>query len=564
MKNICVAIASFLLSVNLFSQTPGWAWEKSIGGAGDDVVLSAVSDSLGNIYSCGSFQGTVDFDPGAGIFNLTSNGDYDIFILKLDSGGRFCWAKAMGGTAFDRCFSLALDASGNIYSTGQFTGTADFNPGTGVFNLTGGGIFISKLDSSGNFIWAKAVPGGGGYSIALDVAGNIYTSGYFSGTTDFDPGVGVSNATAKGGTDIFILKLNDSGNFLWAKTMGGGSSDIAWSIAVDRTGSGDVYTTGLFIDTVDFDPGTGIFNIISGGSSSVFISKLSSTGDFLWAKAIGGVSLDFSGGLSVAVSRTGSGSIYTTGFFSGVDDFDPGAGVFNLTALGSNDIFVSKLDSSGNFIWAKQMGGINNDVGLVLALDASDNIYTSGFFEGVGDFAPGAGFFNLTSAGDRDIFVSKLDSSGNFEWAQQIGGSLPDDGRAIALDAYGNVIVAGDFYSPLIAFDTTILLNAAAGSSDILIAKLNAGLVTAVEESGSLSNNISFFPNPASTEVTVSFAKEVHGTMILCNMMGEILEQIQITSSVYKLNISNKPSGVYFITVTGEDGTKAAKKIIKM
>src|SRR5689334_19755511 len=176
MKKICIAITLLLCSTNLFSQTPGWAWAKSIGEGGEDAVLSVASDSLGNIYVGGSFQGTVDFNPGAGIFNLTSSGDYDVFILKLDSGGSFRWAKAMGGAAFDRCFSLALDASGNIYSTGQFTGTADFNPGAGVFNLTGGGIFISKLDSSGNFIWAKSVASGGGYSIAVDAAANIYAS----------------------------------------------------------------------------------------------------------------------------------------------------------------------------------------------------------------------------------------------------------------------------------------------------------------------------------------------------------------------------------------------------
>ena len=565
MKKLSFTVVSILYMAHLFAQAPGWAWTKSIGGNGNDVPLSLKCDLQGNIYSCGSFQGTVDFDPGAGIFNLTSVGDYDIFILKLDSGGHLCWAKAMGGTAFDRCFSLALDASGNVYSAGQFSGTADMDPGPGVFNLTGGGSFISKLDSSGNFIWAKAITGSGGYSITLDAALNIYAAGYFSETTDFDPGAGIFNLNATGSTDIFILKLDSSGNFIWARAMGGGGGDVAWTITIDTLGNGDVYTTGIFMDTVDFDPGPGTFDIISGGNSSVFISKLSSAGDFIWAKAIGGAPLNFSGGLSLAVSQTGNGSVYTTGFFSGVNDFDPGIGVYNLTSAGTNDIFISKLDSSGSFIWAQQLGGTHNDVALALTLDASDNIYTSGFFNDTADFDPGVAVFNLFSAGDRDIFVSKLDSAGNFISARSVGGLLEDDGRSITLDPNNNIVVAGDFASPVISFDTSALVNSGNGTSDSFIAKLNTELITALENPGNSNGDISLFPNPAGAEVTIRFAKEVLGTIQLINVMGKVLVQEQIQSSICKINIGDMPGGIYFIHITDHNGHKIpTKKIIKL
>jgi hypothetical protein len=137
-------------------------------------------------------------------------------------------------------------------------------------------------------------------------------------------------------------------------------------------------------------------------------------GDFVWAKRMGGTNRD----IGYSITTDASGGVYTTGVFEGTVDFDPGEGTFNLTSVGSTDIFVSKLDSNGNFIWAKRLGGTGLDAGNDIALDTSGNIYTTGFFHGTADFDPGAGIFNLTSVVDyypySDIFVSKLDNNGNF------------------------------------------------------------------------------------------------------------------------------------------------------
>ncbi|HLG33517.1 MAG TPA: hypothetical protein VI757_01445, partial [Bacteroidia bacterium] len=302
------------------------------------------------------------------------------------------WAKGIGGTGGDFGGAIAIDASGNVYTTGSFNGTVDFDPGAGIFNLTGGGTFISKLDSTGNFIWAKAIVGTTNYyggSIAIDPAGsgNVYTTGDFVGTADFDPGAGIFNLTAAGGRDFFISKLDSSGNFVWAKAMGGTSDDGGHSIAIDPSGSGTVYTTGIFEGTADFDPGAGVFNLTSAGWRDIFISKLDSSGNFVWAKAMGGTGDNQ--GRSIAIDPAGSGDVYTTGFFYGTADFDPGAGTFNLTsAAASADIFISKLDSSGNFVWAKQIGGTGSSGGASysIAIDASGYVYTSGGFLGTVDF----------------------------------------------------------------------------------------------------------------------------------------------------------------------------------
>ena len=157
-------------------------------------------DSSGNVYTTGYFFFDVDFDPGAGSTELTSAGSNDVFVSKLDPLGNFVWAKRFGGPSSQVSFSIAVDDSGNVYTTGYFQGTADFDPGSGTSNLTSVGsedVFVSKLNSVGNFVWAKSF-GGIGYSVAVDSSGNVYTTGYFAGTEDFDPGAGTSNILSLG------------------------------------------------------------------------------------------------------------------------------------------------------------------------------------------------------------------------------------------------------------------------------------------------------------------------------------------------------------------------------
>src|SRR6185295_9735200 len=238
------------------------------------------------------------------------------------------WAIQMGGADNDIGKSVVVDGAGNVYTTGSFDGTADFDPGPGTYNLTTAGvgdIFISKLDASGNFLWAKQIGGTTydyGYSIAVDSVGNVYTTGYFDDTADFDPGPGTYNLTTAGSADIFVSKLDNSGNFIWAKQMGATQADFGYAITVDVNGY--VYTTGEFNGTVNFDPGPGIFNLIS-TYPEIFISKLDASGDFVWAKQLGGTGEDK--GYSIAVDE--SGNVYSTGYFKDTADFDPGTGIYN-------------------------------------------------------------------------------------------------------------------------------------------------------------------------------------------------------------------------------------------
>jgi gliding motility-associated-like protein len=407
------------------------------------------------------------------------------FVLVVMANAQvpsFIYAKQIGGNSDDNAYSTSIDASGNVYTAGNFGSVVDFDPGAATFNLdpSAGALFISKLDASGNFVWAKQFGGPVTHPLVMttDASGNVYATGFFSGTVDFDPGAGVTNLIELAGTggDIYILKLDVSGNFVWAKSMGGSLADVANSIAVDALGN--VYTTGIFNGTADFDPGTGIFNLNTTLYANVFVSKLDAAGNFVWAKNIDGTY----NAIGNAIAVDASGNVYATGRFGGTADFDPGAGVSDLTAAGSSvtvfDVFILKLDVTGNFVWARNFGGIQEEDGYAIAADASGNVYTTGIFSGTVDFDPSASTFNLISVGKTNIFISKLDATGNFVWAKSFGGA-GGAAYSLKLDPTGNVYATGIF-SGTADFDpgigTANLKGDVSNTADIFVSKLdNAG-----------------------------------------------------------------------------------------
>ena len=343
MKKLILSLSWIISAILTLAQAPKLDWAKKFGGAYDDLGYSIAADASGNVYTTGSFRDSFDFDPGTTRFAMTSLGEADIFISKLDASGKFVWAKKIGGIKTEAGYAIALDGNGNIYITGGFQGTVDFDPGTGVKSLTAGGttmdIFVAKFDPSGNLSWAKSIGGvtnttDYGSSIAADASGNVYTTGFFYATVDFDPDAPVVNLSSSGNSDVFILKLDATGKFAWAKNIGSSSADAARSISVD--GAGNVYTTGSFTGTADFDPGSTESKLTSAGGTDIFISKLDASGKFVWAKNMGGSSDEE--GTSIVVNA--SGISYTIGRFAATADFDPGTGTTNLTSLGDKDIFI--------------------------------------------------------------------------------------------------------------------------------------------------------------------------------------------------------------------------------
>lgn len=480
LKTLLILVCSNVLFISIHAQELDWA--NSIVPSNGLRVNGSAIDAAGNMYTTGYFDGTVDFDPGAGIYNLTTAGFYDLFITKLDASGNFVWTKSIGGANRDYANAVTIDASGNVCVVGSFSSTVDFDPGAGTFNLTSAGaddIFVLKLNAAGNFVWAKSMGSStnndSGNDIVVSASGAVYTTGGFQGIADFDPGAGTFNLTSAGSSDIFVSKLDAAGNFVWAKRMGGtntSNGDGGYGIVLDA--AENVYTTGLFYATGDFDPGAGTTNLVSAGVQDIFYSKLDVAGNFVWAKRIGGTGYDEINDLAIDAS----GNLYGTGSYEGTVDFDPGAGTANLTSAGGSDIYSNKLDASGNYVWAKSMGSTDsNERGYGVAVDASGNVYSTGGFWGTADFDPGPGISNLVSGGYGDIFISKLDASGNYVWAYSFGSAstVIDWGKTINIGPSESIYIAGIFQNT-VDFDPgpgTANLTAPAGLTTVFTQKLN-------------------------------------------------------------------------------------------
>ncbi|MDZ4822825.1 MAG: hypothetical protein SH856_05155 [Flavobacteriales bacterium] len=261
-----------------------YLWAKKFGSASGETCYDVETDDAGNIYACGHFWGNTDFDPNGTSFMMNAGTfNSQAYALKWDSNGVFIWAGMFGGSGSDVAYDMALDDSGNMLITGHFSGTGDFNPGVGVFDLVGestifyGDIFVLKLDAAAVFIWAKAIGPAGtlqsAYAITCGIDDAVYVSGLFDGTVDFDPGGGTSTIASNGVGDCFFVQLDNTGNFLWASSLGSTNSDYG---NVLRYRNGNLHAGGLFSGTnVDLDPTSGTFALSSTAfSSDAFVIKL--------------------------------------------------------------------------------------------------------------------------------------------------------------------------------------------------------------------------------------------------------------------------------------------------
>ena len=533
------AIACFLLvcTTTALSQSAKPDWAISMAGNSYDACKAIALDDAGNVYATGYFSTTVDFDAGPGVFDLNAVNAEDAYLAKYDPAGKLIWAKAIGDFRYQAGNALTLDASGNIYVTGIFFGTTDFDPGPGVSNLISAGdddIFICKFDNSGNFTWAKRFGGPTNEfcnSIRLDAAGNIYINGYFENTADFDPGPGVFNLVSAGATDIFVCKLNSDGNLQWAKQTGGPSADVAFDIDLDD--QNNVYSTGFFFATVDFDPGSGVFDLTSDASGDGYILKLNSSGSFITASKMGGNSRVRCS--SLKFDKTGH--VYVTGHFDGQADFDPGIGTFllNSPVVDDDDIFIGKYDLNLNLVWVKQVGGPSFQKIFDIETDDAGNIYTTGHYNGTADFDPGPAEKKLTASGDPDIFVLKMDPAGEFVWVAQATGTFFGSGYSIKLDKANNIYVGGTFEGTK-DFDPgpEELKRTSAGKSEMFIQKLRQCPNAATTQTLNVTSCTSYTLNNKTYYATGTY------THLVLNVMGcdSIIITLNLTISRILNNVT--------------------------
>ena len=466
----------FLLRLNSDGNT---LYAKVIGGQGFEEPLSMALDASGNIILSGTFTLTSDLDPGPGTFSLTSAGSVDGFVARYTASGAFINAWRMGAGNADYAHGVAVNSAGDVFVTGAFSGTVDFDPGAAVTNLMANvtDIFLARYGTAGNLVFAVGMGGTSsdrGHDVVLDASGTPWITGSFSGTADLDPGVATNNLVSAGSSDVLLAHYDALGNYLLAKNMGGPSQDVGQAIA--RDASGNLWISGQFYGTADFDPGPGNTSFTSpNGNFDVFLAKYDATGSLLFAGAFG--SADYENGPTLAVDV--NGRVHLGGYCTGQMDVDPGAGTMLLSPL-DRDAFFMTLSSTGVFVNAGSIGGhaaAGNCNIAEVAQDPAGNTYIAGWHGGAIDFDPGPGAVVLTSTVGYDPFVAKYGPTGALIYARSFAGDGTTNNQAfgIVADAAGNAYACGRFRAPLdMDPGPDISMITSAGFDDVFFVKLDA------------------------------------------------------------------------------------------
>jgi hypothetical protein len=540
------------------AQSPNWQWAKKTGSTSGEKCYSISTDEGGNLYTTGFFTSPIFF----GSFPLANAGSADIFIAKYDSSGNIVWAKSFGGANDEGGFGISSDSVGNIYATGYFSSPSITFGSTTLTNVGGNDIFIVKLDAtSGNVIWAISDGSTGddrGIGVKADAYNNVYLTGSFaSPTLNF----GTTTLTNAGGYDVFIVKYaGATGNRLWAKSAGGvndengpNANDNGGTITTDP--SGNVFAVGYFSSPAITLGSTTLTNTT--GSYDLFIVKYDSVGNALWAKSAGGTGLNNDGAFGICTDVLGNA--FVTGAFDSPSII---FGSFTLThpLSTSGDIFTVKYDIGGNVVWAKNYGGIGDDIGYGICTDAQGYIYTAGIIHS--DTATFGTFTLINSAAPSgDVFVAKYDASGNVLWAINEGGTNDDFAYDVALDTTsGTIYIAGNFASSSITFGATTLANS--GFADIYVAKLNS-IMTSVTETSS-TERINIYPNPFSSTVIIHTDKFFNNAnLTVYNLYGQqAAHLINIYGQTITLQRDNLPSGLYFFQLTQDSKIITIDKLV--
>ena len=480
---IIALVILFLSPFLSFSQISTPSWVDDVGGPGSSASIPSFTsvDKQNNVYVTGIYNGTVDFDPSAGVYNLTSvGGSPDTYLAKYTSAGKLIWAVSIGGSGTDQVNSMALDDNGNPTVSGQYDSpTFDADPGTNVYNLQNNGgrdVFLVHFNANGALSWAKSIGGPGndnGHKVAADHLGNVIVCLQYESTVS----VGGQNFTSSSaGNNGLTVKYDVNGNFLWAINLSDTGDSQSGYVASDL--NNNLIITGSFSNNVNFNP-LGASNIVNGNGAAIFLTKYSPAGTLIWVTTFSGTVSNSSGNLCL----NSKGEIFLDAPFSQKVTFNSNN---SITPTGQQDIFLAKYTSGGTFQYVKDIGGTNSSIynyGIVSGLD--DNIYLSGYFSGVIDFDPSPTSTGLLQDhGDQDLFLAKYDSNLGYKWAFGTGNSNCANtlGRTVAVDGTNAVILAGSFCST-VSFEgakCTSVFNVTAQSNirDSFVAKYVQGVAT--------------------------------------------------------------------------------------
>ncbi len=418
--------SSLLLTLHLFfffqihsvsAQTYEWQrkWGSNPLGYNEAVIAEDICmDELGNTYAVSRGNQSVNFSWSGMIPGINSCGA----ITKTDPNGNQIWVKffsqlmiSNNSGAFCNPKSIVYK-NGYLYVTGFFTGAIDFDPNGNEVSLGGySNCFICKISSNGDFQWVDSFGSAGSEPQELDVSqngdivitGNMLSQFYFAGQA----------LNYSSGKDLFIVKYDSFGIESWGQSFGSGNNSDEEGNSVKFLSDNSIILCGTFYNTIDFNYGPTVNNLISNGNRDIFLLKLNNSGVFLNACSFGGSNTDLGEAVTVDIQD----NIIFTGMKYGDIDFNPNSGTFILNGLGSN-AFICKLQSDFQFIWAKEFESSSVTKGLSITCDNSNNIYSTGIANGIIDFDPSTtSSYSLSTSYGSNLFISKLTAFGNFQYA---------------------------------------------------------------------------------------------------------------------------------------------------
>lgn len=578
---IRVLFFGFLLVLSIPYNLNAQVFDWAIGFGGDDAesVEAITIDESGNVYATGYFMSQVaDFDPGPDVYELTNSSTaQDVFICKYSSTGELIWAKSIGTGSTDKVNDIAIDQNNNVYITGYFYQTLDFDPGPESFNIQAvdQDAYVLKLDSEGNFGWAKSFGGEGwnqGKGVGVSENGNVYVVGtcqdYIDLIPDDDAELIYDATYLNAGDDFFIVKLDSVGGFLWGHGIGSAGDDVARDLVILE--NEDVIVTGDFRNTIDFDPGSEEFLLTANAAKKdMFLLKLASDGSYIWANKYG----DGGNVFSESVVVDNEGQILVTGIFNQDPVFTVEGVEVELNELSNSDMYLLAADQEGFVKWIKVIHSESEIYPQSVTVDSLNNVFTTGVFRVAADLNPGAETQWETAT---DVFfmpyvtfVLKLTSTGFFEWAHAIGENTSVFARSIAVSGEGGIFVGGSFgstqnFAP--APEESFLTITGETSTDAFIFKWNDEIETLIPTSSipSIQDVLFIYPNPSSSSVFIR-TRGIQGNIEIVSSVGQLIRHFNIKSEEEEIEIavSGLSTGLYFIRFYNEQ-INEVKKLEKL
>lgn len=434
-KTLLTLIALF--SLNLSAQMTA-DWYAAAYGPDIDYSGAMTRDNNGNLISAGSCGLSISF--AGTVFNGNSEFDQGIFIAKYTQTGQFFVAKRLPATDNATVSAVKTDANGNIFITGEFNDSVDFDPSAAqaLITATSPRTYLAKYSPLGDFVWVRTFTLSEAFyekNLAVDSAGNVYLAGTYDVAVDMDPSANTAILPSEGFAQLFVASYDAAGNYRWAFPI---TADSAFQVYGLEIHQNTVYVAGNIGSGADFDPTTSVAT----SNPGVFVARYATNGNF---ESVFNLAGDNSNLNLHAMAIDTNGSVILTGTFSDSLDFDPSAADVTLVPQNGNAIFIVKYLNNGTFAWVKSMAGTEFKEANRITTDPNGNIALAGNFRDTFDLDPGPNDALITAAFGFDIFVTRLDANGNFLNGQRLGHDY-DSIKGDNYDRLGDIVLLNDAF----------------------------------------------------------------------------------------------------------------------